>query len=132
MADPKKSKSLTHRRLRREYLPIEAMIHIYCHGQHDLNGEIDLCLECQSLRDYAHERLLRCPFQEDKSTCAKCSIHCYRPDMRERVREVMRYAGPHMAYRHPYLAFMHLVIDERRTPPPLLSSSPRKKGGNPG
>jgi hypothetical protein len=29
--------------------------------------------------------------------------------MREAVREVMRYAGPRMALRHPILAFLHLL-----------------------
>ena len=27
--------------------------------------------------------------------------------MREKIREVMRYAGPRMSYRHPLLAFYH-------------------------
>jgi hypothetical protein len=29
--------------------------------------------------------------------------------MRERVREVMRYAGPRMLLHHPWLAICHLV-----------------------
>jgi hypothetical protein len=29
--------------------------------------------------------------------------------MREQVRRVMRFAGPRMLFRHPYLAFMHLI-----------------------
>ena len=33
--------------------------------------------------------------------------------MRERVRQVMRYAGPRMLLRHPILALLHLR-DERR------------------
>ena len=35
--------------------------------------------------------------------------------MRERVKEVMRYAGPRMIVRHPVLAVFHL-IDGRRSP----------------
>jgi len=46
----------------------------------------------------------RCPFGPDKPTCAKCPIHCYKPQVRERVREVMRFAGPRMLLRHPVLA----------------------------
>ncbi|RME45284.1 MAG: nitrous oxide-stimulated promoter family protein [Chloroflexi bacterium] len=102
-------------RLDREARTIEAMIYIFCEKKHGLKGE--LCTECQELLDYAHLRLQKCPFQEEKSTCANCRIHCYRPDMRERVREVMRFSGPHMLYRHPILAFMHLVVDERRPAP---------------
>ena len=36
------------------------------------------------------------------------------------MREVMRFAGPRMLARHPWLAIMHL-IDDRRPAPPLPS-----------
>ncbi len=105
------------RRLSREHKTIESMIHIYCERKHGTKQ--DLCVQCQELFDYATLRLVKCPFQEDKSTCANCAVHCYRPEMRERVRDVMRYSGPHMLYRHPYLAFMHLAVDDRREAPEL-------------
>ena len=108
---------LQHPRMAREYRTIAAMMHIYCRKKHNTRRE--LCAECQELLDYAALRLEKCPFQEDKSTCVNCKVHCYRPEMRERVREVMRFAGPHMTYRHPYLAFMHLVVDSRREAPEL-------------
>jgi hypothetical protein len=75
-----------------------------------------LCLECSELLDYALARLDRCPFQDNKPTCAKCPVHCYKPDMREKVRVVMRYAGPRMLRRHPVLAVLHLVDGFRKTP----------------
>jgi hypothetical protein len=53
-----------------------------------------------------------CPLIEDKPTCASCPVHCYKPVMRERIRAVMRYAGPRMLRRHPVLAILHLL--ERR------------------
>ena len=62
-------------------------------------------------------RLEKCPFQEHKTTCAKCPVHCYKPARREQIRAVMRYAGPRMMFRHPRLAFYHLVIDGRREKP---------------
>jgi len=105
------------RRMAREYRTIEAMIRIYCRRQHGSRRE--LCDDCQDLLDYARLRLEKCPFQEEKSTCANCTVHCYRADMRQRIRDVMRFAGPHMIYRHPYLAFMHLVVDSRRAAPEL-------------
>ncbi len=91
------------------------MVGIYCHNRHGTRGE--LCGECRQLLDYAHARLDRCPFQEDKTTCANCPVHCYKPEMRERVRSVMRYAGPRMLYRHPFLAVLHLLVDGRRKQP---------------
>ena len=107
----------TQPRLAREDRTIQAMIHIYCHRKHDTRRE--LCGDCQELLDYGAVRLEKCPFGENKSTCVDCAVHCYRPDMRQRVRDVMRVAGPHMTYRHPYLAFMHLVVDSRRPAPDL-------------
>jgi hypothetical protein len=111
----------THPRMRRERKTIEILHQIYCHDHHGgLAGE--LCPECQELCDYAVQRLERCPFQEDKSTCANCAVHCYKPEMRARIREIMIYAGPRMLRCHPVLAVRHL-IDGRRKPPRL----PRRK-----
>ena len=101
-----------HPRMRREHKTIEAVIEIYCRDHHK-SARGSLCGECQSLQAYALQRLDRCPFQETKSTCAKCSVHCYKPDMRRRVREVMVYAGPRMLVYHPILAILHL-LDGRR------------------
>ena len=105
----------THPRLRRERRTIEVMIQIYCHDRHTPPpGE--LCPGCRELQAYALQRLERCPFQEDKSTCARCAVHCYRPEMRARIREVMIYAGPRMLARHPLLAVRHLLDGRRKSP----------------
>ena len=103
-----------HPRMARENNTIEAMIGIYCHGQHGNKDE--LCFECKELLDYARERLNKCPFQENKTTCGKCPVHCYRPVMREKIRAVMRYAGPRMFYRHPILTLFHLIDGLRKEP----------------
>ena len=105
-----------HPRMRRERKTIKIMIHLYCHDHHGTKGD-DLCPACQELQDYALMRLDRCPFQEGKTTCANCPVHCYKPEMRKRIAEVMRYAGPKMVLRHPVLAFWHLVIDGMRKEP---------------
>ena len=42
-----------------------------------------------------------------------CPVHCYETTMRERVRQVMRYAGPRALLRHPVLVLLHLR-DEKR------------------
>lgn len=96
------------RRMSREYKTMEAMISIYCRRHHG-KAEKRLCSECEALVAYAHQRLGRCPFQENKTTCANCPVHCYNPYMREKVRGVMRYAGPRIAYLHPLLALLHFV-----------------------
>jgi len=98
-------------RIAREKKTMAAMMRLYCQKHHDSDGT--LCEECSELLDYATCRLNRCPFGPQKTTCAKCPVHCYKPQMRQRVQEVMRYSGPRMLLRHPILAVWHL-LDGRR------------------
>ncbi|HOR27800.1 MAG TPA: nitrous oxide-stimulated promoter family protein [Candidatus Sumerlaeota bacterium] len=109
-------------RIAREAKTIQVMIAMFCREHHACAGaarpgrSAPLCAGCRELRDYALRRLERCPFQAGKTTCALCPIHCYRADMRERVRAVMRWAGPRMITRHPLLALGHLLDQRRKTP----------------
>ena len=98
--------SMNHPRIRREAKTVAAMIRLYCRGLHDGGGE--LCDDCRALHEYAMLRLERCPFRENKPACAKCTVHCYKREMREKIRVVMRYAGPRMLFRHPVMAVLHL------------------------
>jgi len=105
-------------RLARELATLHAMAGIYCGDQHGTRGTArgKLCAECRSLTDHATRRLDRCVFGDDKPTCANCKVHCYTATMREQVRVVMRYAGPRMLWRHPFLALAHLVDGRRQAP----------------
>lgn len=96
------------KRITRERETVQKMITLYCHAHHQTLGE-QLCDDCQSLSDYAIRRIKSCPFGIRKPTCAQCTIHCYRPDMREKIRQIMRYAGPRMLWNHPRLTFLHMV-----------------------
>lgn len=88
-----------------EMKTVGAMIRITCS---DVHQKGDLCADCKTLDDYAHKRLEYCQFGENKPACIKCPVHCYKPDMREKIRFVMRHAGPKMMLRHPWLALVHL------------------------
>lgn len=92
-------------RLAREKKTVRKMIAIFCRGHHGSRGAV--CQECEELLAYAMCRLDRCPFAAEKPACSKCPIHCYSPSMRDRILEVMRYAGPRMPLRHPVLAVRH-------------------------
>lgn len=94
------------RRMAREHRAMALMVALYCRNHHH---HPRLCPECAELERYAHDRLNRCRFQDQKSTCSACLVHCYAPAMRARMRAVMRYAGPRMLYRHPLLARRHLI-----------------------
>lgn len=90
------------------------MIRRFCKDKHQSRGQ--LCSECARLLTYARHRLYKCPFQEGKTTCGKCKVHCYQPVMRERIREVMRYVGPRMTLTNPIMALQHLLDSRRKTP----------------
>ena len=94
-------------RINREKKNIKTMIEMYCQGKHG-SSEV-LCEECSALLEYAWQRLESCKYGEEKPTCSKCPIHCYRPDMRTKVIEVMRYSGPRMIYKAPLEALRHLL-----------------------
>ena len=103
-------------RMGREAKTLLAMIRIYCRRKHLTTNM--LCPDCDELMAYAAARLAHCPFQETKTTCAKCPVHCYKPVMRDKVRCVMRFSGPRMIYTHPVLALLHFADGLRQ---------PRKK-----
>lgn len=97
----------------RELKTIRVMVDMYCASHH---GGAPLCADCADLFDYAQRRLQRCVFGDTKPNCAKCVVHCYNKDMRERIRVVMRWAGPRMLLRHPVLGVLHLLADRRPVP----------------
>jgi len=112
-------------RIEREARTVEAMIRLYCR---DVHGEkTDLCPACSELLSHSIERLAQCPFQQGKTTCARCPAHCFRPIMREKIQAVMRRAGPRMPYRHPFLALCH-ILDSRRSEPVKPEKNPPKGG----
>lgn len=102
------------RRMERESKTLEAMIRIFCRDRH--GSRKDLCPDCRDLQTYALKRLEKCPFGEEKPACSRCTVHCYKPAMRERIRDVMRYAGPRMIRRHPVLAVAHLLDRRHKAP----------------
>ena len=90
----------------REKETLSLMIAIYCRKKH---GSKQLCPACTELDAYAHQRSDKCPFMETKTFCSNCKVHCYKKDMREKIREVMRFSGPRMIFYHPIMAMRHVI-----------------------
>jgi len=101
--------------LTREFHTMGRMVDIYCSAHHDAEA---LCDDCARFLDYAEVRLEKCPYGEDKPTCANCPVHCYKKDYREQARTIMRYAGPRMLFRHPILTISHYIDGRRRAKHP--------------
>ena len=122
--EPRVTADALKRKREREQEIVSQRIALYCKGNQSAHraapprergsGERrDLCPECAELEAYAHARSERCPFMEEKTCCSNCTVHCYRPEMRERIRTVMRYAGPRMLYHHPVMAIRHMIASQR-------------------
>ena len=85
------------------------MIALYCRKKHSAKM---LCDDCRALLEYADRRTIACPRMAEKTFCSQCKSHCYRQDMRERIREVMRFAGPRIIFYHPIAALRHLYYSK--------------------
>lgn len=103
-------------RREREMRTISQMIAIYCEANHECADRTEtahcgerICPECKVMDDYAILRTLRCRKMDVKTSCEECGNHCYKPDMRESVRAIMRFAGPRMITKHPVAAIRHLL-----------------------
>lgn len=94
----------------REKELVSQMIALYCRKKH--SGK-PLCSECAALDSYARQRSDQCPFMKTKSFCSNCRVHCYRPEMRERIRAVMRFSGPRMVFHHPAAALRHVIETQK-------------------
>lgn len=91
----------------REKEMVSQMIALYCKKNHKTkNG---LCPMCAELAGYARARSDKCPFMETKTFCSNCRVHCYKPEMREKIRAVMRFSGPRMIFHNPVAAIRHVI-----------------------
>jgi len=113
MADLEETSDEQRENLAKEQEIIDVMIGIYCRGmkhQHGNGSNNSLCATCSELQEYTVERNRQCPFlkTETKTFCQFCESHCYSPENREAIREVMRYAGPRMLWHRPVYAVKHL------------------------
>lgn len=78
-------------------------IDIYCQTKHkdaikSNYMDLSLCPECHETLEYAVHRREVCPL-DPKPTCKNCEIHCYKPDQRQRIKDIMRYSGMHLIKR---------------------------------
>ena len=93
-------------RIEREKHIIGVMVEIYCKKKH--KSKDGLCSECRELLDYSRQRLDKCKFGEQKSYCQKCPIHCYKKDMKEKIKDVMKFSGPRLLFYNPVEFFKHM------------------------
>lgn len=88
-----------------ELSTIQFMIELYCRKNH----QAKLCDECSNLLEYARKRIEYCPKMATKTFCCHCESPCYNQEMRQRIKDVMRYSRPRMIFYKPTLALKHLI-----------------------
>lgn len=88
---------------------VSEMIYLYCLKKHKPANN-QLCSECEGLLKYAINKSRHCPFMENKTFCSNCKVHCYSDPMRLAIKKVMRYSGPRMLFRHPFMVIKHIFF----------------------
>ena len=102
----------------REKRVVSLMISLYCHKKHGnfwkgYRGNSSMCAECAELDRYVRQQTDRCPVIATKTFCSNCRVHCYTPEMREKIKEVMRFSGPRMVFHHPIMALRHVIESKK-------------------
>jgi len=89
-------------------------IELFCHAKHDrkvvgekalpgilLQGKPSpktICVACAELLEHGMKKRALCPL-DPKPTCKSCHVHCYTPEYRQKIREIMAYSGRKMILR---------------------------------
>jgi len=76
---------------------LKNFVEVYCDKNHT-GKRGALCDQCKDLLEYGTAKLEKCPYNP-KPKCKHCQTHCYEPEMRKRVREVMKFSGRYYAKR---------------------------------
>lgn len=104
------------KRREREKRTISQMVALYCAGNHEASSRTErahcgeeICPDCKTIDGYCVQRTERCRSMDRKTNCEECGNHCYAPAERERIRAIMRHAGPRMLRHHPIAAVRHLL-----------------------
>ena len=87
---------------------------VYCRHHHDeakagvdignescaplVEGKHPVCTDCREFLAYAVARRIHCPL-DPKPDCKHCPVHCYKPNYRQQVKDVMRFSGKHLLLR---------------------------------
>jgi len=89
---------------------IGKFVEVYCAGKHGAAERSDfalpedlgvrrLCPECAAFMNYGITKRIKCPLEAEKPSCKHCRIHCYAPQQREKIREIMSYSGRRLMMR---------------------------------
>ena len=108
MARPVDTPELARKR-EREAQMVSQMIALWCRGHHGGGHAVEQAGHDGPVR-VKLARIEHCPHMGTKTFCSACPSHCYRPAMREKIREIMRWSGPRMIRHRPITAVRHAMV----------------------
>jgi hypothetical protein len=114
------------RELRDDLRTLACFIRVYCREKHAdevkrlitlpgydveaIAGErMALCPTCAQLLAHAFTKRSHCPMHP-KPACKNCPSHCYHPEYRARIREVMKFSGKHLLLGGRLDYLLHLLF----------------------
>ncbi len=109
-------------RIDQEKDTLQKMVTLYC--RHRLKVKY-IPESYEQLIAYAFRQLERCRWGAKKPNCHQCKVHCYAPDKRRQVREIMKWAGPRMIIYAPMKAMRYLINSMRSNPSAMASAARR-------
>ena len=65
----------------------------------------------RKIKDGGKEKFKRLDFSKfgnEKSFCSKCPIHCYKKDMKAKIKDVMKFSGPRLIIYSPMQFIKHI------------------------
>ncbi|ACD97152.1 nitrous oxide-stimulated promoter family protein [Trichlorobacter lovleyi] len=93
----------------RDIKVIAGFTEVWCAGQQHTSRQqhtllqgmppLLLCPDCAAFLDYAAKKRMNCPLDAEKPTCRRCRIHCYAPQQRALVKQIMAWSGKRMILR---------------------------------
>lgn len=92
-----------------DILTLRNLFGIYCRKNHAPEKGV-LCSSCQSELKYAVHKTKICTEKDMGKTCSECRVHCFEPEHREKIREIMRFSGPRLMWSHPLLSMRYVFI----------------------
>jgi hypothetical protein len=112
--------------IRKDLKTLALFIRVYCkhrHAEadkspvalktHDVTAiagrELVLCESCGKLLAHAFVKRSHCPM-DPKPACKHCPSHCYHPEYRAQIREVMRFSGRKMVLGGRLDYLFHLLF----------------------
>ena len=89
---------------------VKRIVKLQTHDVQKIAGQlVVLCPCCTQLLAHALTKRSNCPMRP-KPACKHCPCHCYRPNYRAQIRQVMKFSGRHLLLSGRLDYLLHLLF----------------------